>query len=148
MFSANGRIGVFRSAFQIFPLELSMKSHLLAAVFSLCISPLLAVHAAEDPPADPSLAKDQAKAVSAAVTHDAKVVADAAKKGAKQVAETAKQVAHEVAAASKEGAQEVAATAKKGAANAKAAVNGEKTATPPAKPAGKAPATPDKTPAP
>jgi hypothetical protein len=80
--------------------ESLMKTHLLAVAFSLAISPLLAVHAAEDPPADSSLAKDQAKAVSETVKHDAKAVADAAKDGAKQVAETAKEVAHEVAAAS------------------------------------------------
>jgi hypothetical protein len=115
-----------------------MKNYLLAAAFSLALSPLLAAQGAEDPPDDPSLARDQAKAVSEAVKHDAKVVADAAKDGAKQVAETAKDVAHEVAAASKEGAQEVAATAKKGAARAKAAVNGEKGPNPP----------PAKTPAP
>lgn len=111
-----------------------MKIHLLAAAFSLGLSPLLTVQAAEDPPADPSLARDQAKAVSETVKHDAKVVADAAKKGAKQVAKTAKEVAHEVAAASKEGAHQVAATAKKGAERAKAAVNGEKAPPAEAKP--------------
>jgi hypothetical protein len=109
-----------------------MKSQLLT--LSLALAPLPAVQAAEDPPDDPSLARDQAKAVSEAVKHDAKVVADAAKEGAKQVADTAKQVAHEVAAASKESAQEVAASAKKGAERAKAAVNGEKAPIPPPKP--------------
>jgi hypothetical protein len=112
-----------------------MKNHLLAAWLSLTLSPLSVVQAAEDPPADPSLARDQAKAVSETVKHDAKVVADAAKQGAKQVAQTAKAVAHEVAAASKEGAQQVAATAKKGAEKAKAAANGEKAPNPPDKPA-------------
>lgn len=121
--------------------------NLLFAVLILGLSPLLAAQAAEDPPADPSLARDQAKAVSDAVKHDAKAVADAAKVGAKQVAKTAKAVAHEVAAASKEGAQQVAATAKKGAEKAKAAVNGEKTADPTAKPGKSAPPTPEKTPA-
>ena len=111
-----------------------MKSRLLAAALSLALSPLLAVQAADDPPTDPSLARDQAKAVSEAVKRDAKVVADAAKDGAKQVAETAKEVAHEVAAASKEGAQEVAASAKKGAERAKAAVKGEKAPDPPPSP--------------
>lgn len=124
-----------------------MKNLLLSAVFILSPLPLLALQAAEDPPADPSLARDQAKAVSDAVKHDAKAVAHAATVGAKQVAETAKSVAHEVAAASKEGAQQVAATAKKGAEKAKAAVNGEKAANPPAKPAKNAPVTPEKTPA-
>jgi hypothetical protein len=104
-----------------------MKIHLLAAALSLALSPLLTVHAAEDPPADSSLARDQAKTFSEAVKHDAKVVADAAKDGAKHVAVTAKAVAHEVAAASKEGAHEVAATAKKGAEKTKAAINGQKT---------------------
>jgi hypothetical protein len=108
-----------------------MKSQLLAAAFSLALSPLLAGHAAANPPEDPSLARDQAHGVSETVKHDAKVVADAAKDGAKKVAATAKDVAHEVAAASKEGAKEVAATAKKGAARAKAAVNGEKSPNPP-----------------
>jgi hypothetical protein len=122
-----------------------MKSHLLGAALSLALSTLLAVQAAaDDPPADPSLARDQAKAVSETVKHNAKVVADAAKDGAKQVAETAKEVAHEVAAASKEGAQEVAASAKKGAERAKAIVNGEKAANPapnsPAKSTDKTPA--------
>jgi hypothetical protein len=120
-----------------------MKTCLLA--FSLALAPLPALQAAEDPPDDPSLAKDQAKAVSEAVKHDAKVVADAARDGAKQVAETAKQVAHEVAAASKEGAHEVAATAKKGAERTKAAVNGEKSPSPPPKPVASRPA-PEKTP--
>src|ERR1700743_437015 len=106
-----------------------MKSYLLA--FTLTLSPPLAVDGAQAPPDDPSLARDQATAVSETVKHDAEVVADAAKDGAKKVAATAKDVAHEVAAASKEGAKEVAATAKKGAARAKAAVNGEKNPTPP-----------------
>jgi hypothetical protein len=123
-----------------------MKSPLLAALLSLALSPLIAVRAADDPPGDPSLARDQARAVGEAVKHDAKVVAGAAKDGAKQVARTAKQVAHEVAAASKEGAQQVAATAKKGAARAKAAVNGEKMSDPPAKSADRPVANPDKTP--
>ncbi len=124
-----------------------MKSRLLAAAFALVLSPLWAVQAAEDPPADPSLARDQAKALSNAVKHDARVVADAAKEGAKHVAETAKAVAHEVAAASKEGAHQVAATAKKGAERAKAAVNGGKKPDPPVKPEKNAAATREKTPA-
>ena len=105
---------------------------LVAAWLGLALSPVLIARAAEDPPADPTLAHDQAKAVSEAVKRDAKVIADAAKTGAKQVAAAAK----EVAAASQEGAQQVAATAKKGAQRAKAAVQGEK---PP-------PAPPEKTP--
>jgi hypothetical protein len=111
-----------------------MKIHVLAAAFIMALSPLLTVQAAEDPPTDPSLAQDQAKAVSEAVKRDAKVVADAAKDGAKHVAETAKSVAHEVAAATKEGANEVAATAKNGAERTKAAVNGDKAPSPPATP--------------
>ena len=62
-----------------------MKIHLAAAAFSLALSPLSTLQAAEDPPADSSLARDQAKSVSEAVKHDAKVVADAAKDGAKHV---------------------------------------------------------------
>jgi hypothetical protein len=103
---------------------------LIAASLVLALSALLIARAAEDPPADPTLAHDQAKAVGDAVKRDAKVIADAAKTGAKQVAAAAK----EVAAASQEGAQQVAATAKKGAQRAKAAVNGEKAPDPPAKP--------------
>ena len=123
----------------------------LAAALSLALLPVCTVRAADDPPADPTLAHDQAKAVSDTVKHDAKVVADAAKKGAKQVAVAAKEVAHQVAVTSKEGAQEVAATAKRGAQRAKAAVNGEKTPVPPAKPAQKPSgaektASPEKTP--
>jgi hypothetical protein len=103
---------------------------LIAASLCLAVSVLSGARAADDPPADPTLAHDQAKAVSEAVKRDAKVVAEAAKTGAKQVAAAAK----EVAAASKEGAQQVAATAKKGAQRAKAAVNGEKPAPAPEKP--------------
>ncbi len=120
-----------------------MRLHLVA--LSLALSSLWTVQAAEDPPADSSLARDQAKTLSEAVKHDAKVVAAAAKDGAKHVAVTAKAVAHEVAAASKEGAHQVAATAKKGAERTKAAVNGDKAATPPTKPKQKPPAAPDKT---
>jgi hypothetical protein len=107
---------------------------LVTAWVGLGLSALLTVRADEDPPADPTLAHDQAKAVGEAVKRDAKVIADAAKTGAKQVAAAAK----EVAAATQEGAQQVGATAKKGAEKAKAAVKGEK---PP-------PAPPDKPPAP
>ncbi|HEX3396038.1 MAG TPA: hypothetical protein VHS76_04995 [Steroidobacteraceae bacterium] len=106
-----------------------------AAALSLALSLPWTAQAADDP-ADPSLARDQAKAVSETVKHDAKAVAAAAKDGAKHVAETAKAVAHEVAVASKEGAHEVAATAKRGAEKAKAAVNGQRK-----------PAAPDKAPA-
>jgi phage terminase large subunit-like protein len=112
-----------------------MKAKVLIAVcLSLALPALLTARAAEDPPADPTLAHDQAKAVGEAVKRDAKVIADAAKTGAKQVAAAAK----EVAAATQEGAQQVGATAKKGAQRAKAAVKGEK---PP-------PTPPEKTPAP
>jgi hypothetical protein len=107
----------------------------LAIALAWVLLPVWAVHAADDPPADPTLAREQAKTVSDTVKHDAKAVADAAKDSAKKVAVAAKQLAHEVAATSKEGAHEVAATAKRGAARAKAAVNGEKTPSPPAKPA-------------
>jgi hypothetical protein len=98
----------------------------------------------EPPPAnpDPTLAADQAKAVSQAVKRDVKVAVDATKEGAQKVAATAKEVAHGVAESTKEGAQEVAATAKKGTEKTKAALNGEKT---PVKPADKTedkPATP------
>jgi hypothetical protein len=96
---------------------------------------------ADDPPADTTLAHDQAKAMSETVKHDVKVVAEAAKDGAKHATVTAKAVAHEVAVTTKEGAQEVAATAKRGAERARAAVNGEKTPDPPPKAAEKAPAT-------
>jgi phage terminase large subunit-like protein len=99
---------------------------LTAACLSLALSALLTSRAAEDPPADPTLAHDQAKAVGEAVKRDAKVIAEAAKTGAKQVAAAAK----EVAAATQEGAQQVGATAKKGAEKAKAAVKGEKPPSP------------------
>jgi hypothetical protein len=113
----------------------AMKRHFSVAIaLASVLSPIWTAHAADDPPADPTLAHDQAKAVSDGVKRNAKVVADAAKAGAKQVAAAAKQVAHEVAVTSKEGAQEIAATAKRGAAKTKAAVNGEKTPSQPAKP--------------
>jgi hypothetical protein len=136
---------VFRHTWRFF----TMNRHFpLAVALSLVLSSLTAVRAADDPPTDPTLAHDQAKAVSETVKHDAKVVADAAKDGAKQVAVAAKEVAHEVAVTTKEGAQEVAATAKRGAERAKAAVNGEKKPSPPARPADKTPASPEKAPAP
>jgi hypothetical protein len=123
-----------------------MKRHFPVAVaLGLVLLPVWAVHAADDPPADPTPARDQAKTVSDSVKHNAKVVADAAKDSAKQVAAAAKKVAHEVAVTSKEGAHEVAATAKRGAARAKAAVNGEKTS-PHVSPK-KAPPSAEKTPA-
>jgi hypothetical protein len=53
----------------------------LAAALSLALWPVCTLRAADDPPADPSLARDRAKAVSDTVKHDAKVVADAAKEG-------------------------------------------------------------------
>jgi hypothetical protein len=117
-----------------------MNRHLPPAVaLSLLLSPIWSVRAADDPnadpPADPTLAHDQAKAMSDTIKHHAKVVADAAKEGAKQVAVAAKGVAHEVAVAGKQGAQEVAATAKRGAKKAKAAVNGDKTPPAPTAPA-------------
>jgi hypothetical protein len=120
----------------------------LTAALTLALSPAWTLHAAEDPPADPTLAQDQAKAVSDAVKRDAKAVAEAAKDGAKQVAVAAKEVAHEVAVTTKEGAQEVAASAKRGAERAKAAVNGDKTQSPPTKPSERAPTGTEKTPAP
>jgi hypothetical protein len=123
-----------------------MKRHFPVAVaLGLVLLPVWAVHAADDPPADPTPARDQAKTVSDSVKHNAKVVADAAKDSAKQVAAAAKKVAHEVAVTTKEGAHEVAATAKRGAAKAKAAVNGEKT--PHVSPK-KAPPSPEKAPVP
>jgi hypothetical protein len=91
--------------------------HFLAAALSVGLIVFSAASASDD---DPTLAHDQAKAVS-----------DSVKRGAKAVAERAKAVAHEVAAAGKEGAHQVAATAKKGAEKAKAAANGAKTSTPP-----------------
>jgi hypothetical protein len=116
-------------------------AHRCGLIIGLCFCVGLAtgVQAAEDPPAsDPTLAADQAKAVSKAVKRDVKVVVDATKEGAQQVATVAKDVAQEVATATKEGAEEVAATAKRGTARAKAAVNGEKPVKPAPKPADKA----------
>jgi hypothetical protein len=110
------------------------RTRFYSALAGLALFSALTVRAADNPPADPTLAGDEARSVGAAVKHDAKIVADAAKDGAQKVAAAAKTVAHEVAAASKEGAQEVAATAKRGAQKAKAAVNGEKTPSPPPKP--------------
>jgi len=103
-----------------------------AAALCLGVCVLSGASGAEDvpPPSDPTLAHDQAKAVSDTVKRNAKTVADAARDKAKQVAQTAKAVAHEVAAAAQEGAHQVAATAKKGAEKAKEAANGEKTSTP------------------
>jgi hypothetical protein len=106
--------------------------HILAAALSVGLCGLsVAARAADDPPADPTLAHDQAKAVSDSVKRTAKTVADATKDKAKQVAQSAKAVAHEVAAATQEGAQQVAATAKKGAEKAKAAAAGDKAANSP-----------------
>jgi hypothetical protein len=103
-----------------------MKRHFpLAITLTLVLSAISTARAADDPPADPTLAHDQAKSVSDSIKHSAKVVAHAAEVGAKKVAVTAKQVAHEVAVTTKEGAHEVAATAKRGAARAKAAAEGE-----------------------
>jgi len=115
-----------------------MKLH-CCVVLGLMFLAASAARAADDPPADPTLATDQSKSFAAAVKRDAKAVADAAKDSAKHVAGAAKEVAHEVAAASKQGAEEVAATAKHGAEKAKAAVNGDKGAKPPPKPAGEPP---------
>jgi hypothetical protein len=101
---------------------------------ALCAGIACVASAADDPPAnpDPTLASDQAKAVSKAVKRDVKVAVDATKEGAQKVAETAKEVAHEVAATTKEGAQEVAATAKRGTEKTKAALNGSKSTDKPA----------------
>jgi hypothetical protein len=95
-----------------------------------CATAAFSVRAADDPPAnpDPTLAADQAKAVSKAVKHDVKVAVEATKEGAQQVADKAKEVAHEVAVATKEGAQEVAATAKRGTEKTKAVLNDSKPA--------------------
>jgi hypothetical protein len=107
----------------------------------LTLSLLLAASGAwafDDPPADPTLAGDQARAAGEAIKQGAKQVADAAKEGAQQVATAAKEVGHEVASASKEGAQQVqqgakqvAATAKKGGQQVKATVTGAKPVKPP-----------------
>jgi hypothetical protein len=105
-----------------------------------------ATFAADEPPPptnpDPTLAADQAKAVSQAVKRDVKVAVDATKEGAQKVAATAKEVAHGVADSAKEGAQEVAATAKKGTEKTKAALNGEKAPVKPADKTNDKPATP------
>ena len=101
-----------------------------ALCLGLCVLPAFASGAEDVPPSDPTLAHDQAKTVSDSVKHSAKTVAAATQDTAKKIAHSAKAVAHEVAAAAKEGAHQVAATAKKGAEKTKAAVNGEKTATP------------------
>ena len=45
-----------------------------AVALSLVLSPIWAVRAADDPQRDPTLAHDQAKAVSDTVKHDAKVL--------------------------------------------------------------------------
>jgi GTP cyclohydrolase FolE2 len=111
-----------------------MRTRFYIAIAASALIAALTVRAADNPPADPTLAGDEARNVSAAVKRDAKFVADAAKDSAQKVAAAAKAVAHEVATASKEGAHEVAATAKRGAAKAKAAVNGEKAPSPPEKP--------------
>ena len=102
--------------------------------FACCTLAAFTLSAAEDPPAnpDPTLAADQAKAVTKAVKQNVKVAVDATKEGAQQVAETAKEVAHQVATATKEGAQQVAATAKRGTEKTKAAINGAKSPAPPA----------------
>jgi hypothetical protein len=90
------------------------------------------VRAFDDPPADPTLAGDQARAAGDAIKQNAKAIADAAKEGAQQVASAAKDVGHEVAAASKEGAQqikqgakEVAKSARRGGQQVKATVTGD-----------------------
>ncbi len=112
-----------------------MRNRYRIALAGCALFAALTVRAADNPPADPTLAGDESRAVGAAVKRDAKVVAEAAKDGAQKVAAAAKVVAHEVATASKEGAQAVAAAAKHGAQKAKAAVNGDKAPSPPAKPA-------------
>jgi hypothetical protein len=111
-----------------------MRTRFYIALAGIALIATFTVSAADNPPADPTLAGDEARSVGATVKHDAKIVADAAKDSAQKVAVAAKAVAHEVATASKEGAHEVAATAKRGAEKAKAAVNGEKAPSPPPKP--------------
>jgi hypothetical protein len=99
-------------------------------IFALLLA-AVGARAGEDSPADPTLAGDTARSVGETVRQDARVVADAARDGAQKVAVAAKQVAHAVAETSKEGAHEVATTAKKGAQKTKAAVSGDKPASPP-----------------
>jgi gas vesicle protein len=98
------------------------------------LAALLPLLAQASDTADPTLVADQAKAVAETVKSGAKQIAEAAKEQATQIATTAKQVAHEVASASKEGAEQVADTAKRGVEKAKAAVNADKPASPPAPP--------------
>jgi hypothetical protein len=112
--------------FSISDKETLMSTRRYVWISCLVLPLAAAVHAADDS----TLAGDQARAASDAVKQQAKIVADAAKDGAKQVASAAKGIAHEVATASKQGAQQIAATAKQGAEKAKAAVNGEKPASP------------------
>ncbi len=101
-----------------------------------CTGLTLTAHASDEPPAnpnpDPTLAADQAKAVSKAVKQNVKIAADATREGAQQVADKARAVAHEVAVATQEGAEEVAATAKRGTEKTKAALSDSKPADKPA----------------
>ena len=73
----------------------------------------LTAHATDDTPAnpnpDPTLAADQARAVSKAVKQNVKVAVDATKEGAQQVADKARAVAHEVAVATQEGVEKTKA---------------------------------------
>jgi hypothetical protein len=111
---------------------MSLNRSLVAASISLSIGLYSSIAAGfDEPPVDSTLAQDQAKAVADGMKRDANAVADAAKVGAKQVADRAKAVAHEVAAATQEGARQIATTAKRGSDKVKAAVTGDKSATPP-----------------
>jgi hypothetical protein len=110
------------------------------SALACCAGLTVTAHASDETPAnpDPTLAADQAKAVSNAVKQNVKIAVDATKEGAQQVADKARAVAHEVAAATQEGAQEVAATAKRGTEKTKAVLSDSK---PTEKPVDK-PATP------
>jgi hypothetical protein len=103
-----------------------VNTRIYAYALSLCLLPLSPLLAADDPPtdppSDPTLVGDQARAARDTVKQGAKTVADAAKQGVEQATNTAKDVAHEVAAATKEGTQEVTNTAKNGSQRVKAAV--------------------------
>jgi hypothetical protein len=113
-----------------------MSTKIFAGIMILSLLPISALLAADDPPSDPTLVGDQARAARETVKENAKAVADAAKQGIEQATNTAKDVAHEVSTATREGAQQVTNTAKNGSEKVKAAVQKN------AKPA-KVPATSD-----
>ena len=104
--------------------RVAMNTKIFAGVMSFCLlsSSLLAADdpPASDPPSDPTLVGDQARAARDTLKQNAKAVADAAKQGVEQATNTAKDVAHEVAASTREGAQEVTNTAKNGSDKVKA----------------------------